>query len=147
MISHSGLPSEQMNRFRDEIFASNAKILFIKNTIANLSFNNEKLGSKLEKSNFLIFVDDIFGLIKACKKFIRELKIYPNAKLDIMVGILDGSMLDSSMMKSLESIPSQEALYSGLLGTLLYPIRTLVRLLDMHVQNNTQEKESAEASS
>lgn len=142
MISHSGLPSEQMNRFRDELFLQDSKILFIKNTIANLSFSNDKLKSKLEKSNFLIFSDDIFGLLKACKKFVKELKIYPNAQLEIMVGILDGELLDAVVMKSLESISSKEGLYVGLLGTLLYPIRTLVRLLDMHVQNNTKQEDS-----
>lgn len=136
MVSHFKLPNEKLAQFRDLMFENGNQILFIKNRIANLSFQNEQFENVLENSNFLIFGNDIFSLLKSCNEFVKSLKLYPDAKISVMSGFLDSGFLDQKEVKSLEKIPSKESLYVGILGTVLYPMRTLVRLLDMHVQKN-----------
>ncbi len=140
MISHFKLPNEKLVQFRDLMFEQGNNILFIKNTIANRAFNNDKLSESLKNSNFLIFGNDIFSLLKSCENFIKSLKVYPDAKISVMAGFLDDGYLDNKETASLAKIPSKESLYSGLIGTILYPIRTIVRVLDMHVKNNTSEQ-------
>lgn len=140
MISHFKLPNEMLAQLRDAMFLNENKILFIKNKIANLSFKNDEFKNSLENPNFLIFGNDIFSILKSFNAFLKSLKVYPNAKISLMGGFLDHGFLNQAEVKSLEKIPSKESLYIGMLGTLLYPMRTLVRLLDLHVQNNQQDQ-------
>jgi ribosomal protein L10 len=136
MVSHSKLPNEMLAQLRDSMFLEGNKVLFIKNKIANLSFKNEEFKGSLENPNFLIFGNDIFSIIKSFNIFLKTLKVYPDTKISLMAGFLDNGFLNQAEIKSLEKIPSKESLYVGILGTLLYPMRTLVRLLDKHTQNN-----------
>jgi len=138
MVSHHKLPTEQLAQFRDSMFENDCKIIFIKNKIANLSFKNDSFESSLENSNFLIFGNDIFSLIKESNKFIKSLKLYPDAKLSIMAGFLDNDFVNNEELKSLEKIPSKEHVYVGILNAVLYPIRTIVRILDIHTKKEAE---------
>ena len=105
MVSHFKLPNEKISQFRDVMFENGNQILFIKNKIANLSFKDAKFEDNLENSNFLIFGNDIFALLKSCNDFVKSLRLYPEAKISIMSGFLDSSFLDKDEVKSLEKIP------------------------------------------
>jgi len=136
MVSYTRLPNEQLQQFRDTMHSDETKILFIKNKIANLSFKNKDFEPSLENSNFLLFGNDIFSLLKSCNNFIKSLRLYPDAKLSIMAGFLENEFMNKDDIKSLEKIPSKEAVYVGILNTILYPMKTLVRLLDIHTKKD-----------
>jgi len=53
-----------------------------------------------------------------------------------MAGFLENEFMNKDDIKSLEKIPSKEAVYVGILNTILYPMKTLVRLLDIHTKKD-----------
>ena len=147
MISYDKLPNEKSNQFRDRLCANDNKMLVIKNNIASLALQGSEdsaVKSNLNGSNMLIFGNDVFGLIKTCDDFIKSLNLYPKAKLSIMAGILDGSILEESTLAALKKIPSKESLYSGLITTILYPIIALTRVLELHSEKSAEPTESSE---
>ena len=148
MISYDKLPNEKSNQFRDQLCANDNKMLVIKNNIASLALEGSQdnaVKSNLHGSNMLIFGNDVFELIKTCDDFIKSLNLYPKAKLSIMAGILDGSILEESTLTALKKIPSKESLYSGLITTILYPVIALTRVLELHSEKSAESTESTES--
>ncbi len=129
LTDYTGMQVPQFNELRNRLFAAKAELRVVKNTLLRRALKDSNLPD-LEtylhgQSAVVMGESDVSAAAKVLKNFTAEFK-----KPVLKVGILDKAVLDVAQITALADLPSKEVLQAKLLGLLMAPASTLVRLIN-----------------
>ena len=129
ITDYTGMQVPQFNELRNRLSGAKAELRVVKNTLLRRALKDSDLPdleSYLHGQSAVVLGDsDVSAAAKIIKNFTAEFK-----KPQLKVGILDKSVLDVAQIMALADLPSKEVLQGKLLGLLLAPASTLVRLIN-----------------
>ncbi len=150
---YRGIDVTQMTALRQQLRSKGARFKVIKNTFARIAADESGKSSLKDVMNgpigFVVSDSDPAEAAKALVKYASENEL----PINILGGMLGADLLDQSKIKSLAILPSKEELLSKMMGSMKSPvsgivmvmngpIRSLVNVLQRHVENN-QENSAA----
>ncbi|MDX8411352.1 MAG: 50S ribosomal protein L10 [Mariprofundaceae bacterium] len=128
IITHyRGLNVDQLSGLRRKLREGQASFKVVKNSLARRAVVETDFSVAEELftgPTAVIYGEDPVGMAKAVSDFSKE-----HEALEIRGGILDGKLIDQSVIKALALLPSREVLLARLLGGLNAPISGFVRTL------------------
>lgn len=129
LTDYTGMQVPQFNELRNRLSGAKAELRVVKNTLLRRALKDSNLPD-LEsylhgQSAVVLGESDVSAAAKVLKNFAAEFQ-----KPKIKVGILDKAVLDTAQIMALADLPSKEVLQAKLLGLLLAPASTLVRLIN-----------------
>jgi large subunit ribosomal protein L10 len=128
ITDYRGLNMEAMNELRSQLRDASVEYRVVKNTLMNRAADGTDM--TLLKEHFLgpcglaLSYEDPVAPAKVLMKFSED-----NAALEIKVGIVEGKFVDSSGIKRLAKLPTQEVLLTQLLMLMNTPAANLVTVL------------------
>src|SRR6202789_3997385 len=129
LTDYTGMQVPQFNELRNRLSVAKAELRVIKNTLLRRALKDSNLPdleSYLHGQSAVVMGEsDVSAAAKVLKNFAAEFQ-----KPKIKVGILDKAVLDAAQIMALADLPSKEVLQAKLLGLLLAPASTLVRLIN-----------------
>ena len=129
LTDYTGMQVPQFNELRNRLSGAKAELRVIKNTLLRRALKDSNLPdleSYLHGQSAVVMGEsDVSAAAKVLKNFAAEFQ-----KPKIKVGILDKAVLDTAQIMALADLPSKEVLQAKLLGLLLAPASTLVRLIN-----------------
>jgi large subunit ribosomal protein L10 len=129
ITDYTGMQVPQFNELRNRLSAANAEFRVVKNTLLRRALKDSNLPdleTYLHGQSAVVLGDnDISAAAKIIKNFTAEFK-----KPSLKVGILDKAVLDVDQIMALAELPSKDVLQAKLLGLLMAPASTLVRLIN-----------------
>ncbi len=129
LTDYTGMQVPQFNELRNRLSGANAELRVVKNTLLRRALKDSNLPdleSYLQGQSAVILGDaDISAAAKILRNFAAEFQ-----KPKLKVGILDKAVLDVAQIMALADLPSKGVLQAKLLGLLLAPASTLVRLIN-----------------
>jgi large subunit ribosomal protein L10 len=129
LTDYTGMQVPQFNELRNRLTAAKAEFRVVKNTLLRRALQGSNLPD-LEtylhgQSAVVLGESDVSAAAKVLKNFAAEFK-----KPTIKVGILDKAVLNVEEITALADLPSKDVLQAKLLGLLMAPASTLVRLIN-----------------
>jgi large subunit ribosomal protein L10 len=129
LTDYTGMQVPQFNELRNRLSGANAELRVVKNTLLRRALKDSNLPdleSYLHGQSAVVMGDtDVSAAAKVLKNFTAEFQ-----KPKLKVGILDKAVLDVQQIMALADLPSKEVLQAKLLGLLMAPASTLVRLIN-----------------
>jgi large subunit ribosomal protein L7/L12 len=131
MAECSGVPVNQVTELRKQLRGAKAELRVVKNTLASRAVEGTALLPA--KPHFkgplavVIGYDDPVLPTKILRDFIKQEK--RDEKIRIMLGILEGKLLQGRDIVQVASLPTKDVLLSMLLSAMQGPIRGLVFVL------------------
>jgi len=129
LTDYTGMQVPQFNELRNRLSGAKAELRVIKNTLLRRALKDSNLPdleSYLHGQSAVVMGEsDVSAAAKVLKNFAAEFQ-----KPKIKVGILDKSILEPADIMALADLPSKDVLQAKLLGLLLAPASTLVRLIN-----------------
>lgn len=129
LTDYKGLDVMTMNDLRRKLREANVEYQVVKNTLLRLA--SEETDASLIKDHFkgpsavAMSFDDPVSPAKALVEFAKK-----NDKLEIKIGVLNGKVIDLSVIKALSDLPSREILLGQLLSVMNGVPTGLVRVLN-----------------
>ena len=126
-----GLPVNQMTALRKQLRGAKAEFKVVKNTIAARAVEGTSLAEV--KPHFkgqlalTIGYEDPVLPAKILRDFIKTEKRAANLKM--VLGVLEGKLLQSAQLVEVASLPSKQVLLAQMVSTLHAPLRGLVSVL------------------
>ena len=128
VVSFTGISGAKMNTLRKDLRRKKADVLVAKTSVARIAFKEAKfqtLADRMEGETAFVLSDaDASEISKILVKFAKDYEGFV-----VKGGVLDGNLLDPNQIKTLSELPPREVLLSMLLGTLLAPMSSFVRVL------------------
>lgn len=124
---YRGLKVADMTRLRREMHATGAQYRVIKNTLARRAAQGtsfEGLAPFLTGPTGVAISTDPVAPAKVLEAFAKK-----NPMLEIVGGVLNGTVINAAGVSELAKLPSKEVLIAKLLGTMIAPIQSLVGVL------------------
>ncbi len=129
VTDYAGLRVDEFSTLRNRLAEAGAECRVVKNTFLRRALSEAglpDLSADLNGQTAIVVGDkDVAAAAKVVKTFSGETK-----KLTVKVGVVDRAVLSSEQIAVIADLPSREVLLAQLLGTLLSPASTLVRLLN-----------------
>jgi large subunit ribosomal protein L10 len=129
LTDYTGMQVPQFNELRNRLFEAKAELRVVKNTLLRRALKDSNLPdleSYLHGQSAVVMGEsDVSAAAKVLKNFTAEFK-----KPVLKVGILDKAVLNVDEITALADLPSKEVLQAKLLGLLMAPASTLVRLIN-----------------
>jgi len=129
LTDYTGMQVPQFNELRNRLSGAKAELRVVKNTLLRRALKDSNLPdleSYLHGQSAVVMGDsDVSAAAKVLKNFTAEFK-----KPILKVGILDKAVLDVAQITALADLPSKDVLQAKLLGLLIAPASTLVRLIN-----------------
>ncbi len=129
ITDYTGMQVPQFNELRNRLSGANAELRVVKNTLLRRALKDSDLPdleSYLHGQSAVVMGEsDVSAAAKVLKNFTAEFQ-----KPKLKVGILDRNVLDVASIMALADLPSKEVLQAKLLGLLMAPASTLVRLIN-----------------
>ena len=129
LTDYTGMQVPQFNELRNRLSGANAEYRVVKNNLLRRALqgsNLPDLETFLHGQSAVILGDnDISAAAKVLKNFSAEFK-----KPTLKIGILDKAVVNVDQIMALADLPSKDVLQAKLLGLLLAPASTLVRLIN-----------------
>ena len=150
VIDYKGITVAEDTRLRANMRKEEAEYSVVKNTLLRFAAKNvglEELDSVLNGTTSLATTSaDPIAPFRIVKEFTSKLPKDSN-KFVIKAAFMDGKMLSDSEVTEIAALPSKDALYGKVLGTMLAPITSLAVVLGqiLEQKGGSLESESAEA--
>ena len=130
MVTYKGLKVKEFDELRNTLDEVNAKCTILKNKLVKKAaeLNNHDALSKFDFSGDTALISgsgDPGAVAKTLSDYAKKHKM-----VSFKGGYLDGSILSSTDVIAISTLPPREVLLSQLLGTLQAPASSLVRLLN-----------------
>lgn len=130
VISYRGLTVKQLGALRKELRTVEGKCTVYKNHLVRRALSEAGLpdmGEILDGPNAIVFFkDDPAAAGKIVKNFAKENKV-----LELKGGMIDKAVADAAMANAIADLPSRDELLGMVLATMLNPMSSLVRALDL----------------
>ena len=137
LVDYTGLSVKMQQELKSRLAEANAKMAVVKNTLFKIAGKNAKFPEDALTDTALsgptamiITEDDPLTPLQVLAKFAKEFEI-PQLK----VGIVEGAFQDKENLTALSKIPSKEALYAQVVGTMAQPLNSIVYTLQANMQN------------
>ncbi|MBF0399598.1 MAG: 50S ribosomal protein L10 [Magnetococcales bacterium] len=124
---YRGLKVADMTRLRREMHATGTQYRVIKNTLARRATQGtsfEGLTQFLTGPTGVAISADPVAPAKVLAAFAKK-----NPMLEVVGGVLNGTVIDAAGIGELAKLPSKEVLVARLLGTMMAPIQNFVGVL------------------
>ena len=129
LTDYTGMQVPQFNELRNRLSGAKAELRVVKNTLLRRALKDSNLPdleSYLHGQSAVVMGEsDVSAAAKILKNFTAEFQ-----KPKLKIGILDKAILDVPQIMALADLPSKDVLQAKLLGLLLAPASTLVRLIN-----------------
>jgi len=129
LTDYTGMQVTQFNELRNRLSGANAEFRVVKNNLLRRALqgsNLPDLETYLHGQSAVVLGDsDVSAAAKVLKAFTKEFQ-----KPTLKVGILDKAVVNVEQIMALADLPSKSVLQAKLLGLLLAPASTLVRLIN-----------------
>ena len=129
LTDYTGMQVGQFNELRNRLSGANAEYRVVKNTLLRRALadsNLPDLESFLHGQSAVVLGEsDVSAAAKVLKSFAAEFQ-----KPKLKIGILDKAVMNVEQILALADLPTKDVLQAKLLGLLLAPGSTLVRLIN-----------------
>ncbi len=144
-VDYKGITVAQDTELRTELRKNDVEYSVIKNTLTRLALDGcglEELDPILNGTTSLATsTGDPIAPFRVINDYAKKL----NDVFNIKAAFMDGKVLSESEIAEISALPSKEALYSQVFGTLLAPITSLAVVLNQIVEKNGGAPAAAEA--
>ncbi len=151
VIDYKGITVSQDTELRSELRKNEVEYSVVKNTLLRFACDNvglSELDSVLNGTTSLATTNsDPIAPFRIVKDFTAKLPKTEEPKFVIKAAFMDGKMLSESEVTEIAALPSKDALYAKVLGTMLAPITSLAVVLGQIVEQKGGSLESAETES
>ena len=150
VIDYKGITVAEDTQLRANMRKEEVEYTVVKNTLLRFAAKNvglDDLDSVLNGTTSLATTNaDPIAPFRIVKEFTSKLPKDSN-KFVIKAAFMDGKMLSDSEVTEIAALPSKDALYGKVLGTMLAPITSLAVVLGqiLEQKGGSLETESAEA--
>ena len=150
VIDYKGITVAEDTQLRANMRKEDVEYSVVKNTLLRFAAKNvglDELDSVLNGTTSLATTSaDPIAPFRIVKEFTSKLPKDSN-KFVIKAAFMDGKMLSESEVTEIAALPSKDALYGKVLGTMLAPITSLAVVLGqiLEQKGGSLETESAEA--
>ena len=150
VIDYKGITVAEDTQLRANMRKEEVEYTVVKNTLLRFAAKNvglDDLDSVLNGTTSLATTNaDPIAPFRIVKEFTSKLPKDSN-KFVIKAAFMDGKMLSESEVTEIAALPSKDALYGKVLGTMLAPITSLAVVLGqiLEQKGGSLESESAEA--
>ena len=127
LARQSGLTVDESLDLRRKIRAANAHYKVTKNTLVRLAIQDtlyESLSTHLKGPTALAYSEDPIAAARVIAEFASK-----NEKLEIVCGVMSGSLLDANRVKALATLPSLDELRGKIVGLIQAPATKVMRVL------------------
>jgi len=129
IADYSGMQVKHFEELRTRLAAVGAECHVVKNSFVKRAIKDlglpELNGALTGQTAMVTGESDICSAAKVLKTFVAEF-----TKPPVKAGILDNAILSAEQVQALADLPSREVLQATLLGLLLAPATSLVRVLN-----------------
>jgi large subunit ribosomal protein L10 len=134
LADYSRITVEEIAELRGQLAEHDAEFHVVKNTIFNVAAGQKELPDVSEhlsgQTAIIVGGNNPSGVAKTLGEFFKK-----KEKVDVKVGILNDKTLDKDQVEALAKLPGLESLRAQLLGLLVQPGTSLVRVLNAVPQN------------
>lgn len=128
MIDYRGLTVKEMQQLRGKVREVGGDITVYKNSLTEIAIRElalPNMDAYLAGPTAFVFVDaDPVAPAKALTAFAKE-----HQALELKGGYVENQVVDANGLKAIATLPSREELIAKLLGTMLNPLSSTVRVL------------------
>ena len=128
LAEYRGLSVAQITELRSEARSNGGDIRVVKNTLARRSVSGtpfECLSDHFVGPVLISSAGDPIAVAKVVSKFAKD-----HEALKIMVGVMNGDLIDKSTIQMLAKMPSRDELLATLMATMNAPLEKFVRTLN-----------------
>lgn len=135
VFEYQGLTVAETDELRKLLRNADSEFKVYKNTLVNRALKSMDidLAEELNGPKAFAFGSDAVAPVKVLSDFAKK-----HEALELKVGIIDGEIADTNMLKQLALIPSREGLYTMLASGMIGLVRDLSICLDLY----SKEKEN-----
>ena len=128
LAEYRGLSVAQITELRSEARSNGVDIRVVKNTLAKRSVSGtpfECLSDHFVGPVLISSAGDPIAVAKVVSKFAKD-----HEALKIMVGVMNGDLIDKSTIQMLAKMPSRDELLATLMATMNAPLEKFARTLN-----------------
>lgn len=144
-IDYRGITVAEDTRLRRELAANNVEYNVVKNTLTKFAVDKAGLSGIDHVLNGTTSMATSAGDPIAPIRILNEFAGKMGDRFNIKAVFMDGQVLDAQEIEEIAALPSKEALYSKVLGTMLAPITSLAVVLGQILEQAGGSTEPAEA--
>lgn len=135
-VDYKGITVAQDTELRTELRKNDVEYSVVKNTLTRFALDNcglKELDSVLSGTTSLATsTGDPIAPFRIINDYVKKL----NDVFTIKAAFMDGKVLSASEIEEISALPSKDALYSQVFGTLLAPITSLAVVLNQIAEKN-----------
>ena len=144
-VDYKGITVLQDSELRNELRKNGVEYSVIKNTLCRRAIDELGLSEMDSILNGTTSLATSTGDPIAPFRVIGEYAKKMGDKFNVKAGFMDGQVLSLSEMSEISALPSKEALYSKVLGTMLAPITSLAVVIGQILEQKGGSIGTAEA--
>ena len=138
LVDYKGITVAQDTELRAELRKNEVEYTVIKNTLARFALDGcglEELDGVLNGTTSLATTTaDPIAPFRILNDYVKKI---PGDAFQIKAAFMDGKVLSGAEIEEIAALPSKDALYAQVFGTLLAPITSLAVVLDQIVQKQS----------
>ena len=145
-VDYKGINVAQDSELRSELRKNDVEYTVIKNTLCRRAINEIGL-SEIDPilngtTSLATSKGDPIAPFRVISDFAKKMG---DDKFNVKAGFMDGKVLSLSEISEISALPSKDALYAKVLGTMLAPITSLAVVLGQILEQKGGSTEAAEA--
>ena len=145
LVDYKGINVAEDTELRRQLREAGIEYTVVKNTLLRFAANKTGFGefdSVLNGTTSLATTTgDPIAPIRIVNEFAKKL----NGKFEIKAGFMEGKVLPMNEIAEIAELPSKDALYAKVLGTMIAPITSLAVVLGQILEQKGGSLETAEA--
>ncbi len=145
LVDYSGINVEKDTQLRRELREANVEYTVVKNTLTRFAFDKTGLSAMNDVLNGTTSLATSAEDPLVAIHLVAEQSKKMTDMFTVKAAFVEGQVLTQEQFEELSAIPSKDALYSQVLGTMLAPITSLAVALGQVVEKMGGSIESAEA--
>lgn len=136
LFQYQGLTVSDLKDLRQQLKGTDATVKVYKNTLLKRALDelNYDFDGFLEGPNAVLFGKNLLEPIKVLADFAKD-----HHKLEIRVGIINGSVADLATINEYAAIPSREGLLTMLAAGMMEHVRNLSIALNLYAEQKENE--------
>ena len=143
-VDYKGINVARDNELRAELRKNGVRYTVIKNTLANFAFDRVGFNEISDILNGTTSLATSEGDPIAPIRIINEYSKKFGDIFNVKAGFMEGKILSLEELGQIAELPSKDALYSKVLGTMLAPITSLAVVLGQIIEQKGGVVEAAE---
>lgn len=144
-VDYRGITVAEDTQLRRELVSNEVEYSVVKNTLTRFALEKAGLSNLDSVLNGTTSLATSAGDPIAPIRIINEYSKKMGDRFNIKAAFMDGKVLDAQEIEEIAALPSKDALYAKVLGTMLAPITSLAVVLGQILEQQGGSVESAAA--